>query len=140
MVMIESKEKQFLEVLEKFYCKFSERKRWQCKKNALNFKLSSVRIKVCIGAFIEQLFWRCFSIIRWNWYHDPVFVLYLSSKVKTKLLIISVKYFIPSIFLEQRMWKWFCFYIVIFRFKARNDCLAEKREVFVFIGNKDYRS
>ena len=41
---------------------------------------------------------------------------YFSSKLKTKLLIISVKYFLPRIFLKTKDLKWSYFHTLIFRF------------------------
>ena len=72
-------------------------------------------IKVCIGAFyLSSCFGDIFQLMSWNRLHDLIFVLLFLKQ--TKLLIISVKFFIPRIFLKTKDVKWSCFHIFILRF------------------------
>ena len=57
---------------------------------------------------------------------------YFSSKLKTKLLIISVKYFLPRIFLKTKDLKWSYFHILIFRFIGEEWLFWWKEESLCF--------
>ena len=81
----------------------------------------------------KQLLWRYLSILPWNCFHDPILSYYLSSKLKTKLLIILVIYFIPRIFPKTRDLKWSCFMISYLEFIGEEWLFSKNKEVFVFI-------
>ena len=74
-------------------------------------------IKVCIGAFyLSSCFGGISQLCLGTGFMIQYLPYYLSSKLKTKLLIISVKFFIPRIFLKTKDVKWSCFHIFILRF------------------------
>ena len=86
-------------------------------------------IKVCIGAFyLSSCFGDIFQLMSWNRLHDLIFVLLFLKQ--TKLLIISVKFFIPRIFLKTKDVKWSCFHIFILRFIGEEWLSCWKEGIF----------
>ena len=96
--------------------------------------------KFCIGAWYLN---SCFKGISQLYLGTGImiqYLSYLSSKLKIKLLIIPVKYFIPRIFFRQRMWN---DPVPIFSYLDLRwgmiIWLKRRKSLFLF-GNEDYRS
>ena len=64
----------------------------------------------------KQLLWRYLSIIRWNWYHDPIFVLLFVKQTQNKVVDDISKIFYTQYIFRTKDVKWSCLHILIFRF------------------------